>query len=67
MLIDCIQLILISRQSNLKVPLEKCPVGLEQNNNVWGEKNALNLVYQQMIKFTPIVYQPHNIPPDVPL
>ena len=32
MLIDCIQLILISHQLNLKVPLEKCPVGLDQNN-----------------------------------
>jgi hypothetical protein len=32
MLSDYIQLIWINRQLNLKTPLEKCPVGLDQNN-----------------------------------
>jgi hypothetical protein len=32
MLSDCIQPMLTSLQLSLKIPLEKCPVGLDQNN-----------------------------------
>jgi len=40
MLIDYIQLMLISRQLNLRIPLGKCPVGLDQNTWARVYKNG---------------------------
>jgi hypothetical protein len=52
MLSDYIQPIWINRQLNLKTPLEKCPVGVDQNIVGWhiSKRMTRDLVEQALIK-----------------
>jgi len=61
MLSDYIQLIWINRQLNLKTPLEKCPVGLDQNKSTDLKlaPNLIALAYQSRPN-GPVIKEKHN-------